>query len=350
MSKPLVECRGVTKRFGDVVAVEDVAFALMPGEVVSILGASGCGKTTLLRLIAGFDAVDAGEILLQSDLASSVEYHMPPELRRMGMVFQEYALFPHLTVAQNVSFGLRESARSERSRMTDDALELVRLTGLEGRYPHELSGGQQQRVALARTLAPSPIAVLLDEPFSNLDASMRHDMRREVAAILRANGTAALFVTHDREEAFAFADRVGVMNDGRLAQLEEPDVLYQFPVSPSVARIVGDCEFIPGTVRGDYADTEIGWLPYRLPGGQASDGTELLLMLRPHDITVKSDESGNCAVVSLEYRGGETMLTVRTPKSVSLRCRQTGFSALKKDSRVSLSARDSAPFWAFANQ
>ncbi|MCY4578949.1 MAG: ABC transporter ATP-binding protein, partial [Chloroflexi bacterium] len=162
MSEPLIECRGVTKRFGDVVAVGDVNLRLMPGEVLSILGASGCGKTTLLRIIAGFEAVDGGELYLRSSLVSDTNHHMPPERRNIGMVFQEYALFPHLTVSQNVAFGLQGMSKGEQQRRTQDALELVRLNALEARYPHELSGGQQQRVALARTLAPSPIAMLLD--------------------------------------------------------------------------------------------------------------------------------------------------------------------------------------------
>ena len=246
MTAPLIECRGATKSFGDLLAVDDVSFRLMPGEVLSILGASGCGKTTLLRIIAGFEGLDDGEVRLQAGLVSDSDHYVPPERRNVGMVFQEYALFPHLTVAENVAFGLHGMSKGEQRSRTQDALDLVRLNGYESRYPHELSGGQQQRVALARTLAPSPIAVLLDEPFSNLDAGMRLEVRQEVEAILRSKGVATIFVTHDREEAFAFADRVGVMSRGRLEQIDAPYALYQAPVSPEVARIVGDCDFLQG--------------------------------------------------------------------------------------------------------
>ena len=347
MSEPLIECRSVTKRFGDVVALDDVSLRLMQGEVLSILGASGCGKTTLLRIIAGFETVDGGELYLQSNLVSGARHHQPPERRNIGMVFQEYALFPHLTVAQNVAFGLHGISKDERRRRTQDALELVRLDTMGARYPHELSGGQQQRVALARTLAPSPIAVLLDEPFSNLDAGMRQDVRQEVEAILRSKGIAAMFVTHDREEAFAFADRVGVMSAGRLEQVDTPGELYRTPIRPEVARIVGDCDFLSGVAHGEAAQTEVGRLPVVYSSNPVSNGTELMLMVRPQDMVVKSSETGDCVIVAMEYRGGETMLTVRMPSGRTLRCRQVGFSDLMRGARVSFAPRDSTPFLAF---
>lgn len=347
MSKPLIECRGVTKRFGGVVALDEVSLRLMPGEVLSILGASGCGKTTLLRVIAGFEAVDGGELYLQSSLVSDVEHHQPPERRNIGMVFQEYALFPHLTVAQNVAFGLHGMSKDEQRHRTQDALELVRLDTLHARYPHELSGGQQQRVALARTLAPSPIAVLLDEPFSNLDAGMRQDVRQEVEAILRGKGIAAMFVTHDREEAFAFADRVGVMSAGRLEQVDTPGELYRAPIRPEVARIVGDCDFLAGVAHGKVAQTEIGNLPVVCNSGSVADGTELMLMVRPQDMVAKPSATGDCVVVATEYRGGETMLTVEMPSGGTLRCRQVGFSDLAKGTLVTFAPRASTPFLAF---
>ena len=347
MRKPLLECRGVTKRFGDVVAVDCVDLQLFPGEVLSILGASGCGKTTLLRLIAGFEALDDGQLHIQPDLTSDARHHPPPERRNIGMVFQEYALFPHLTVAQNVAFGLHGMSRDEQRHRTRDALALVRLTGLDERYPHELSGGQQQRVALARTLAPSPVAVLLDEPFSNLDAGMRQDVRHEVEAILRGKGIAAIFVTHDREEAFAFADRVGVMNAGRLEQVDAPSELYRTPVSREVARIVGDCDFLSGVAQGEVAVTEVGRLPFVCNDGPVEDGTNLSLMVRPQDIAITSSEAGDCVVTSLEFRGGETMVTAVTSRGITLRCRQVGSSNLTSGTRVEFKPQASAPFLAF---
>ena len=348
MTEPLIECRGVTKHFAGVVAVDDVSLQLMPGEVLSILGASGCGKTTLLRLIAGFEEMDMGELYLQSALVSDIEHHLPPERRNIGMVFQEYALFPHLTVAQNIAFGLQGMPRGERHRRTQDALDLVRLSALEARYPHQLSGGQQQRVALARTLAPSPIAVLLDEPFSNLDAGMRQEVRQEVEAILRGKGIAAIFVTHDREEAFTFADRVGVMNAGRLEQVDTPGELYRTPRSPEVARIVGDCDFLAGIADGNFAVTEVGRLPVTCNSSSVEDGKELNLIVRPEDMVVAPSAIGDCVVAGLEYRGGETILTVRMPQGGTLRCRQAGYSDLVRGTRVACAPRDSAPFLAFA--
>ncbi len=347
MRKPLIECRSVTKRFGDVVAVDGVDLQLMPGEVLSVLGASGCGKTTLLRLIAGFEALDDGQIHIQPNLMSNARQHLPPERRNIGMVFQEYALFPHLTVAQNIAFGLHRMSRDEQLHRTGDALELVRLTSLEERYPHELSGGQQQRVALARTLAPSPVAVLLDEPFSNLDAGMRQDVRHEVEAILRGKEIAAIFVTHDREEAFAFADRVGVMNAGRLEQVDAPSELYRNPVSREVARIVGDCDFLGGVAQGEVAVTEVGRLPFVCNDGPVEDGTKISLMVRPQDIAITSSETGDCVVTSLEYRGGETMVTAVTSRGITLRCLQVGYSHLKSGARVECKPQASAPFLAF---
>ena len=348
MTAPLIECVDVMKRFGDVVAVDGVSFRLMPGEALSILGASGCGKTTLLRLIAGFEALDGGQLRLRPNLVSDAAHHIPPERRSIGMVFQEYALFPHLTVAQNIAFGLHGLARTERQRRTQDALDLVRLSALGGRYPHELSGGQQQRVALARALAPSPIAVLLDEPFSNLDTSLRQDVRLEVESILRNRNIAAIFVTHDREEAFAFAERIGVMRDGRLEQVDTPDALYRMPVSAEVARIVGDCDFLAGVARGDMAETAMGRLPFQCVDGRQTDGAAVMLMVRPQDLAVEASADGDCTISAVEYRGGETMLTVELPGSERLRCRQLGYSALTRGARVALTARAGTEFVAFA--
>ena len=347
MNQHVIECVDVTKRYGDTVAVAGVSLSLRHGEVLSVLGPSGCGKTTLLRLMAGFEAADSGHINVQGSLVSGAGLHVPPERRNVGMVFQEYALFPHLTVAQNVSFGLRRMSRDERRRRLAEVIDLVRLAGLEGRYPHELSGGQQQRVALARTLAPRPITVLLDEPFSNLDARMRSEVRLEVAAILRQGRVSAVFVTHDREEAFAMADRIAVMREGRIEQLDTPNAVYRAPATPFVARMTGNCDFLAAEIRNGRAVTEIGALAW-IGGDEAhAEGACVDLLVQVDDLQLRQEPGGNAVVVSREFRGDETMLVVGLPSGSTVRCRERSYSTAAPGMRVTLSAVRPAPFLAF---
>ena len=347
MSETVIRCNGVYMRFGRTLAVADASFDLEAGEILSILGPSGCGKTTLLRLIAGFDVPGAGEITLQGRLVSGRSVHVPPDLRNVGMVFQEYALFPHMTVAQNVAFGLQRLSDQERRSRLAQVIELVKLSGLEERYPHELSGGQQQRAALARTLAPQPVAVLLDEPFSNLDAGMRREMRLEVEAILRGNQTAAVFVTHDREEAFAMADRIGVMRDGRLEQVDSPDVIYHSPATPSVAQLTGTCDLLSGEVHGGMAFTEIGSLPCTATNGFLPEDARVSLLVHPEDFHIVPGRDGECVIRSREFRGDETILVVALPSGATLRCRQRSYSTLSPGTRVTLVSEKATPFLAF---
>ena len=347
MTRPVVQCVGLTKRYGEAVAVEGLSFSLEPGEILSILGPSGCGKTTMLRLVAGFDSPDAGEIAIQGRLVAGRSVYVPPDCRNVGMVFQEYALFPHLSVAQNVSFGLHRLSDSERRQRLTEVIELVRLTGLEERYPHELSGGQQQRVALARTLAPRPIAVLLDEPFSNLDAAMRASMRQEVESILRQNGIATVFVTHDREEAFAMADRLGVMRDGAIEQLDTPDAIYHSPATPFVASLTGTSDLLSGDLREGLVVTELGSLPWTGGDGAISEGASVDLLVHGDDFQVVADPEGRCVVRAREFRGDETMLTVELPSGATLRCRQRSHSTLTPGTTVTLTPEKAAPFVAF---
>jgi iron(III) transport system ATP-binding protein len=232
----------VSKSFGPTRAVEDVSLELRPGELVGVLGPSGCGKTTLLRLIAGFERPDAGEVVVGGRPVAAGRTFVAPEKRRIGMVFQDYALFPHLTVERNVAFGLRRRG-DERAQRT---LELVGLQHKAGRYPHELSGGERQRVALARALAPEPDVVLLDEPFSSLDATLRGDLRREVELILREAGATTLLVTHDQEEALSLVDRLAVMRDGRIVQVGAPQEVYAQPASRWAAQFVGEVNVLSG--------------------------------------------------------------------------------------------------------
>ena len=272
---PAIEALGIRKAFGPVVAVHDGAVTVAPGELVAILGPSGSGKTTLLRVIAGLEVPDRGTVAIGGRQVAGPDVWVEPERRRVGMVFQDGALFPHLTVAANVAFGEPAPGRVE---------ECLRLVGLADRarsYPHELSGGERQRVALARALAPEPDVILLDEPFASLDASLRVALRAEVAAILRAAGASALLVTHDQEEALSLADEVVVMRDGRVEQSGTPEDLYDHPASRWVAEFLGDAEVLLGEVAGGQARCALG----TFPGPGVPDGPAEVIV-RPESIRV----------------------------------------------------------------
>lgn len=238
-----------------VAAVQDVSLGLAAGQIGVLIGPSGCGKTTLLRSVAGLESVAAGAIRLGSQVVGSPGHSMPPEQRRIGMVFQDYALFPHLTVGSNVAFGIEHLPAAERSLRVAEVLQLVGLEGSAQRYPHELSGGQQQRVALARALAPRPQLMLLDEPFSNLDVDLRERLAHEVRNILKQAGATALFVTHDQLEAFAIGDMIGVMHQGRLHQWDDAYTLYHRPATRFVADFIGHGVFAPATLVQQGSDT-----------------------------------------------------------------------------------------------
>src|ERR671915_408733 len=261
MSAPgpeMVHLSGVTKQFGAVTAVSDAELCVERGEFLALLGPSGCGKTTLLRLIAGFERPDAGSVTVGETQVAGPGCFVAPERRRIGMVFQDYALFPHLTVEDNVAFGLGRRPREERDALTRRTLELVGLQHKARSYPHELSGGERQRVALARALAPEPEVVLLDEPFSSLDASLRGDLRREVELILRDAGATAILVTHDQEEALTLADRLALMRDGRIVQVGAPEDVYAQPSERWAAQFVGEVNVLPGVLRGTSVHTDVG--------------------------------------------------------------------------------------------
>nr|WP_239993144.1 ABC transporter ATP-binding protein [Candidatus Methylomirabilis limnetica] len=327
----------VSKHYGDdtIPAVEEISFSVERGEILVLLGPSGCGKTTTLRLIAGFEAPDSGRIEIGSRTVAHDTILLPPEQRGVGMVFQDYALFPHLTVLENVAFGLRRyNAEQQRSRIAE-ALDLVGLSTLQGRYPYELSGGQQQRVALARALAPGPQVVLLDEPFSNLDADMRTQIREDVHSILRQAGTTAIFVTHDQEEAFVIADRVGVLNHGRLEQLDHPEAIYHTPVTRFIAQFVGSADFIPGLVQGERITTELGTFPNQqgLSVGQAVE-----LMIRPDDIDLIPDEASEATVITRQFRGPDNLYCVRLPSGQKIHSSQGSTKLIEPGTRVTVKA------------
>jgi len=294
---------GVSKRFGDVAAVDSADLCVERGEFVALLGPSGCGKTTLLRLVAGFEQPDGGEVKVGDRVVADDDTWVAPERRRVGMVFQDYALFPHLTVAENVGFGL---PRKERRTRVPIVLALVDLCGLGARYPHELSGGQQQRVALARALAPNPELVLLDEPWSNIDPHLRGSMRDELARILRAIGVTVVLVTHDREEAFSLADRIAVMRDGSVVQEGTPEEVYLAPATRWVAEFVGAGNFLPGTLADGIVATPVG----AFPALNTCTDAAVEVLIRPELLELEPNPTGSGQVIAREFRGHDVFYRV----------------------------------------
>ncbi|MCO4891771.1 ABC transporter ATP-binding protein [Cupriavidus sp. WGtm5] len=307
----VIEVDRIRHAFGRHAVVKGLSFAVVRGHIACLLGPSGCGKTTVLRAIAGFEPLQDGRIVLDGQTVSSSGALLAPEQRRIGMVFQDYALFPHLDVAANVGFGLTRASRTERAARVDEVLQLVGLDGAGRQYPHELSGGQQQRVALARALAPRPELLLLDEPFSNLDVDLRERLSLEVRAILKAQGTTAILVTHDQHEAFAMADEIGVMHDGVIEQWGSAHDLYHRPASRFVAGFIGQGVLMAGRVRDTaQIELELGLLrpavPLDLPTGAAVD-----VLVRPDDIIHDDASPMRAEVVHKAFRGAEILYTLR---------------------------------------
>ena len=312
-----LELRDLNRSFDGVAAVDGLSLAVAAGRIGCLLGPSGSGKTTVLRCIAGFERPDAGEILAGGERLSGPGVWVPPERRRIGMVFQDYALFPHLDGFGNAAFGLHELPAVDRRRRAMEMLELVGLAGQARKMPHELSGGQQQRVALARALAPRPRLVLLDEPFSNLDAEVRMDLAHHVRTALIAEGATALLVTHDQREAFAIADEIGVMRAGRLEQWDVPWRLYHSPATRFVADFVGEGAFIEGTVLGPgRVATELGVVEGQLTPDRPA-GTRVDLLLRPDDLIHDDASELRAEVVDRVFRGAQFRYTLRLPSGAT---------------------------------
>jgi iron(III) transport system ATP-binding protein len=299
-------------------AVDDLDLAARPGEFIALLGPSGCGKTTTLRLVAGFEQPDRGTVEIDGQIVAGDDRFMPPERRRIGMMFQEYALFPHLTVGKNVAYGIPRG--EDRDRRVDDALSLVDLAGFRDRMPHQLSGGQQQRVALARALATRPVVMLLDEPFSNLDPERRIQIRADVRAILKRAGVTVLLVTHDQEEALSLADRVAVMLEGRVEQLSTPEELYHYPASRAVANFIGDAQWLPGLADGEQVVTSIGEVAAHNPSHGPVD-----VLIRPEMIELCPPEQvapGRAGViVDRQFFGHDQLATVELATGEQLQSR-----------------------------
>lgn len=302
---------GVVKNLGadKVLAVDELNLEVNKGEIVTLLGPSGCGKTTTLRLIAGFESPDSGEILIDGIRVAGKKTFVPPEKRNVGIVLQEFALFPHLNVRKNIAFGLRNLNKSEAEERIKSMIELTGLQGLEERYPYQLSGGQQQRVALARALAPSPLIVLFDEPFASIDPDLRSRMRIELKKILKKAGVTAVFVTHDQEEAFLIADRIVVMNKGMIHQIGTPMQVYHNPQDRFVAEFVGHADFISGKITSTKIVTEIGELP--LKSNTVKEGSDVIVMLRPGDVEIIPTKSGIGIIETIEFKGKETLYSVK---------------------------------------
>jgi iron(III) transport system ATP-binding protein len=350
-----LEISGLDKSYRTQAVLQSLDLNVEAGSFVSILGPSGSGKTTLLRVIAGFERADRGSVRLRGDVVDDESHFVGAERRRIGYVPQDGNLFPHLSVERNVGFGL--ARRDRRGARVAELLEMVGLAGLAERYPHQLSGGQQQRVALARGLAIDPALVLLDEPFSSLDASLRASVRNDVRRVLRDAGTTAILVTHDQDEALSLADRVAIIRQGRISQFDTPARLYAHPSSPELASEFGDVNFLHGTAKNGAVDTPLGLLALddssSLVSG-VSEGTKLLVLVRPEQITLRSERSGGATarVLDSEFYGhdavvklcadfdGATTLVVRTSIAADLPTR---------DSRVSVEIRGSVVAWPDVN-
>ena len=316
--KPVLEVKNIECQYRDHIAVHDVSLHINDGNLLCLLGPSGCGKTTVLRAVAGFELVTRGEIYLRDKLVSSANYTMPPENRKIGMVFQDYALFPHMNVHDNIGFGLRELKSSERNQRVREMLEVVDLSSYGDRYIHELSGGQQQRIALARALAPKPDLILMDEPFSNLDVEMREYLSQEVRRILKSQGATGILVTHDQLEAFSFGDHISVMNNGEIVQHDTAYNLYHSPDNFFVADFIGQGVFLDGTLLApEKVETPIGVIT----GDRAYDwprGTAVKLLIRPDDIVHDDDGELEAKVCNKAFKGAEILYTLKLPTGIEV--------------------------------
>lgn len=347
MEKNTVNCLELTKKFGHASAVENLNLSVRSGEILALVGPSGCGKTTTLRLIAGFERPDHGMIILGDNIVTNGHRFVPTEKRGVGMVFQDYALFPHMTVFENVAFGLIGQTKQEIKRRVTEMLELINLTQLAERYPHELSGGERQRVALARALAPRPVLLLLDEPFSNLDADLRIKMREDVRAILKQINATVVFVTHDQEEALFMGDRLAIINQGRLEQIDSPENIFHRPKTRFVAEFMGETDFIPGKVAPEGIQTEIGLVPQRM---DLPVGEQVELAVRADDLTFDIKKDGQSKIQARLFKGAVNVYRIQLPSGKIVHAFQPHNHIIPPGTRVHVFADPGHPLACFHHE
>lgn len=321
----LLQLNQVSFAYTEQTIIDQLSFDLQRGEIGCLLGPSGCGKTSVLRCIAGFESIHSGEILINGRCVSRNHYSLPPEQRRIGMVFQDYALFPHLNVSANIGFGLHHSSRNEKRRRVDELLQITGLGDVANQYPHELSGGQQQRVALARALAPRPDLLLLDEPFSNLDVELRERLGQEIRSLLKELGITAILVTHDQTEAFAVADKIGVIHAGKMMQWSSAYDLYHRPANRFVASFIGQGVLLPGRVHSSGkiaipADTLTGNILLSCQPDCRIRQTDALVdvLIRPDDIVHDDQSTLRAVVLNKTFRGADILYTLRLAAGITV--------------------------------
>ena len=318
--KMQLEVKAVAIAYETLTVIEDISFSLQPGEIGCLLGPSGCGKTSLLRAIAGFEPLLKGEIRLHNKTVSIPGKSLPTEQRRVGMVFQDFALFPHLSVEKNISFGLKHLTTTQRDERVDELLKLVELSHLKKAYPHELSGGQQQRIALIRAMAPRPDILLMDEPFSSMDADLREQLAREVRGLLNRDGITAILVTHDQLEAFAMADVIGVLGHGELHQWNSGYQIYHNPINRFVADFIGQGVMLPGTIiDNSCVETEMGLFKGEL-ADKWQTGDQVEMLLRPDDVLHDDESDMKLEIISKAFRGAEYLYTLSLPSGQFILC------------------------------
>ena len=338
---PLLEINDVSVSFGDTEVLSDISLELESKQLLAVLGASGAGKSTLMRLIAGFDSVGAGSIVLDGETLSDTSKTVAPEKRSIGIVPQDSALFPHLNVSQNIGFGLSGLSKEAKAERVGELLRLIRMEEFASRMPQELSGGQVQRVALARALAPKPKLVLLDEPFSALDAELRGQLREEVRQVLRAEGATAVLVTHDQEEALSLADRVAVLREGKIIQVGSPSEIYNSPADVGIATFLGESVLVDGKVSGGKILTDLGSLSAL---NNVAEGATGVVAIRSENFYLQPNPTGDSEVVGRVFFGHDALVEVQTPK-LRIRARSNGPFAPEVGMRVTVWVRGAVNFY-----